>query len=513
MREKDVYFSAVAQGQPRSATLTLCPPVISKDCMSRLNPYVVLLTLIATLGGLLFGYDTAVINGAVDSLKAYFIDPRFTDLTNAAQANAANSLLGFVVSSALIGCIVGGLMGGWVSTHLGRKRGLIVAAVLFLLSALGAAAPEFPFAPIGHGGPGYMANFVVYRILGGIGVGLASMLSPMYIAEIAPPKVRGNLVAWNQFAIIFGMLVIYFVNFGISKTGSGDAWLNTIGWRYMFLSGTIPAGLFLMLLFFVPETPRYLMLKGNESGARAVLAKLVTPEEAEKEFSEIRASLREHHSGKLFSFGVLLIFIGIALSVFQQFVGINVVLYYATDIFKGMGLSTNASLFQTIIVGAVNLSFTMVAILAVDRFGRRPLQIIGALVMAVSMISLGTNFWLGGKGMVAIVCMLVYTAGFAVSWGPVTWVLLSEIFPNQIRGKAMAVAVASQWVANYLVSWTFPILDKNPYLVDHFKHGFAYWIYGAMSVLAALFMWRVVPETKGHSLEEIETVWQGVGKK
>jgi SP family xylose:H+ symportor-like MFS transporter len=479
--------------------------------MPRLNPYVVLLTLIATLGGLLFGYDTAVINGAVDSLKAYFIDPRFTDLTNSAQANAANSLLGFLVSSALIGCIVGGLIGGWVSTHLGRKRGLVVAAVLFLVSAVGAAAPEFPFAPIGHGGPGYMANFVVYRILGGIGVGLASMLSPMYIAEIAPPKVRGNLVAWNQFAIIFGMLVIYFVNFGISKTGSGDAWLNIIGWRYMFLSGTIPAGLFLLLLFFVPETPRYLMLKGNESGARAVLAKLVTPEEAEKELSEIRKSLTAHHSGRLFSFGVLLIVIGVTLSAFQQFVGINVVLYYATDIFKGMGLSTNASLFQTIIVGAVNLTFTVVAILAVDRFGRRPLQIIGALVMAVSMISLGMNFWLGGKGVIAIICMLVYTAGFAVSWGPVTWVLLSEIFPNQIRGKAMAVAVAAQWIANYLVSWTFPILDKNPYLVDHFKHGFAYWIYGLMGILAALFIWRIVPETKGHSLEEIETVWQ-VGK-
>ena len=479
--------------------------------MPRLNPHVVLLTLIATLGGLLFGYDTAVINGAVDSLKAYFIDPRFTNLNNSAQANAANSLLGFLVSSALIGCIVGGLIGGWVSTHLGRKRGLVVAAVLFLVSALGAAAPEFPFAPIGHGGPGYMANFVLYRILGGIGVGLASMLSPMYIAEIAPPKVRGNLVAWNQFAIIFGMLVIYFVNFGISKTGSGDAWLNIIGWRYMFLSGTIPAGLFLLLLFLVPETPRYLMLKGNENGARAVLAKLVTPEEAEKELSEIRNSLTAHHSGKLFSFGVLLIVIGVTLSIFQQFVGINVVLYYATDIFKGMGLSTNASLFQTIIVGAVNLTFTVVAILAVDRFGRRPLQIIGALVMAVSMISLGMNFWLGGKGVVAIICMLVYTAGFAVSWGPVTWVLLSEIFPNQIRGKAMAVAVAAQWIANYLVSWTFPILDKNPYLVDHFKHGFAYWIYGLMGILAALFMWRVVPETKGHSLEEIEAVWQ-VGK-
>src|SRR6185503_18910924 len=476
--------------------------------MSRINPYVVLLTLIATLGGLLFGYDTAVINGAVDSLKAYFIDPRFTNLANPAQANAASSLLGFVVSSALIGCIIGGLIGGIVSTRIGRKRGLIIAALLFLVSALGASAPEFPFAPIGHGGAGFMWNFVAYRIIGGIGVGLASMLSPMYIAEIAPPKVRGNLVAWNQFAIIFGMLVIYFVNFGISKSGSGDAWLNVIGWRYMFLSGAIPAILFLLLLFFVPETPRFLMLKGDEKGARAVLAKLVTKEEGEKELAEIRASLSEHHSGKMFSFGATLVVIGIMLSVFQQFVGINVVLYYATDIFKGMGMTTNASLLQTIIVGAVNLTFTTVAIFTVDRFGRRPLQIIGALIMAVAMVSLGTAFWLGGEGMLALVSMLVYTAGFAVSWGPVTWVLLSEIFPNQIRGKAMALAVAAQWVANYLVSWTFPILDKNPYLIEHFQHGFAYWIYGVMGIIAALFMWRLVPEPKGRTLEQMEALWR-----
>jgi MFS transporter, SP family, xylose:H+ symportor len=480
--------------------------------MSRINPYVLLLTLIATLGGLLFGYDTAVINGAVDSLKVYFIDPRYSDLTNPAQANAANSLLGFVVSSALIGCIIGGLVGGWVSTNIGRKRGLIIAAVFFLISAIGASAPEFPFAPIGHGGAAYMGNFVFYRILGGIGVGLASMLSPMYIAEIAPPKVRGNLVAWNQFAIIFGMLVIYFVNFGISKSGSGDAWLNVIGWRYMFLSGAIPAILFLLLLFFVPETPRFLMLKGDEKGARAVLDKLVTQEEAEKELSEIRASLSEHHSGKMFSFGATLVVIGIMLSVFQQFVGINVVLYYATDIFKGMGMTTNASLLQTIIVGGVNLTFTTVAIFTVDRFGRRPLQIIGALIMAVAMMSLGTAFWLGGEGMLALVSMLVYTAGFAVSWGPVTWVLLSEIFPNQIRGKAMALAVAMQWIANYLVSWTFPILDKNPYLVEHFKHGFAYWIYGGMSILAAFFMWKFVPETKGRTLEQMEGMWRGTAE-
>jgi MFS transporter, SP family, xylose:H+ symportor len=480
--------------------------------MSRINPYVLLLTLIATLGGLLFGYDTAVINGAVDSLKVYFIDPRYSDLTNPAQANAANSLLGFVVSSALIGCIIGGLVGGWVSTNIGRKRGLIIAALFFLISAIGASAPEFPFAPIGHGGAAYMGNFVFYRILGGIGVGLASMLSPMYIAEIAPPKVRGNLVAWNQFAIIFGMLVIYFVNFGISKSGSGDAWLNVIGWRYMFLSGAIPAILFLLLLFFVPETPRFLMLKGDEKGARAVLDKLVTQEEAEKELAEIRASLSEHHSGKMFSFGATLVVIGIMLSVFQQFVGINVVLYYATDIFKGMGMTTNASLLQTIIVGGVNLTFTTVAIFTVDRFGRRPLQIIGALIMAVAMMSLGTAFWLGGEGMLALVSMLVYTAGFAVSWGPVTWVLLSEIFPNQIRGKAMALAVAMQWIANYLVSWTFPILDKNPYLVEHFKHGFAYWIYGGMSILAAFFMWKFVPETKGRTLEQMEGMWRGTAE-
>ena len=211
---------------------------------------------------------------------------------------------------------------------------------------------------------------------------------------------------------------------------------------------------------------------------------------------------------QVLSFGGLVIFIGLMLSVFQQFVGINVVLYYATDIFQGMGMSTNASLLQTIIVGAVNLTFTVVAILTVDRFGRRPLQIIGALIMAVSMMSLGAAFWVGGKGMLALVSMLVYTAGFAVSWGPVTWVLLSEIFPNQIRGKAMALAVAAQWIANYLVSWTFPILDKNPYLISRFHHGFAYWIYGVMSIVAALFMWKMVPETKGRTLEQMEALWK-----
>ncbi len=230
------------------------------------------------------------------------------------------------------------------------------------------------------------------------------------------------------------MLVVYFVNYGISQAGHGAAWLHHIGWRYMVASGAIPALAFLLLLLFVPETPRYLMLKGDEAGAKAVLAKLAPPAEAASEFAEIRASLVEHHSGRLLSFGGLLIFIGVMLSIFQQFVGINVVLYYAPEIFKNVGFDTNASLFQTIIVGAVNLIFTVVAIVAVDRFGRKPLQIISALVMAAAMLALGTGFALQANGIVSLLCMLVYIAGFAVSWGPVVWVLLSEIFPNQIRG-------------------------------------------------------------------------------
>jgi SP family xylose:H+ symportor-like MFS transporter len=265
------------------------------------------------------------------------------------------------------------------------------------------------------------------------------------------------------------------------------------------------------LLFLVPETPRFLMLKQREPEARAVLSKLVSREETETELADIRASLAEHHSGKLFSFGVLVVFIGIMLSVFQQFVGINVVLYYAPEIFKGMGLSTNASLLQTILVGGVNLAFTAVAIVTVDRLGRKPLQIIGALVMAASMIALGADLTLHDKGAVALICMLVYIAGFAVSWGPVTWVLLSEIYPNQIRGKAMAVAVAAQWIANYGVSSTFPILKDSPYLKAQFDGGFPYFVYGVMGIAAALFMWKLVPETKGRTLEQMEALWTKPG--
>ncbi len=462
--------------------------------------YIVAITIVATLGGLLFGYDTAVISGTVGSLETFFINPL------ALSETAANSQLGFIVSSALIGCIIGGISGGLISLKLGRKNGLILAAILFFISALGSSFPEMFFRPFGEGDHTFFWHFIVYRIIGGIGVGLASMLSPMYIAEISPANSRGKLVSFNQFAIIFGMLIVYFVNYAIARQGD-DTWLNNIGWRWMFASEMIPAGLFLFLLFFVPETPRYMALKGDDKKALRVLEKINGPEIGAKVLNEIKLTLSTT-SGKLFSFGMLIVVIGVLLSAFQQFVGINVVLYYAPEIFKNMGSGTDTALLQTIIVGIINLTFTVVAILSVDKFGRKPLMIIGAVGMAFFMFALGFSFFFQQVGMGALIFMLGYVACFAVSWGPVVWVLLSEIFPNRIRGRAMAVAVAAQWISNYLVSWTFPMMNKSTFLVDTFHNGFAYWIYGVMGILAALFMWKFVPETKGKTLEEMEYLWK-----
>jgi len=523
------------------------------------SKFVIGLTLVATLGGLLFGYDTAVISGAVGSLQSFFIDSLQENTEKTAQViwqyrvtviaviliisaaisaiivkllgnkrgyiysillfifviisltyvfrnpaildeETANSIKGFTISSALVGCILGGSIGGFISRKYGRKNGLILAAILFSISAIGSSIPE----KMNFFGVENIIAFIIYRIVGGVGVGLASMLSPMYIAEIAPPSIRGKLVSWNQFAIIFGMLVVYFVNYSIALKGNAS-WLVNTGWRWMFASEAIPAFVFLILLLFIPESPRFLVMQNKESSALRLLNKLGSKENAEKVLSEIKDSLKVKDAPWL-SYGGMLIIIGILLSVFQQFVGINVVLYYAPEIFKSMGSKTDTSLLQTIIVGAVNLTFTVVAIFTVDKFGRKPLQIIGGLGMAISMFALGFTFFFQQIGFGALLFMLLYTASFAMSWGPVTWVLLSEIFPNRIRG-AMSIAVASQWIANLIISWTFPIMNDNTWLTNIFHHGFAYWIYGLMGLLAALFVWKLVPETKGKSLEEMEKLW------
>jgi MFS transporter, SP family, xylose:H+ symportor len=484
------------------------------------------LTIIAALGGLLFGYDTAVVSGATESIKQNFVGP--LNLTEGARL----SLEGFTIGGALFGCLIGGAVGGIVAHFLGRRGGLIVAGVLFFVSSLGSAWPEswlghlgsvltplinallwflnlfFEDAPYLKFGD-VITNFIGHRLFGGMGIGLASMLAPMYIAEIAPPSKRGALVTYQQIAIVSGITISYFVNYFIKKFGGdGDPnWVNVEGWRYMLACCAIPAGLFVALLFFVPETPRGLMLKGKEQKAREVLNKLSSEAEAKIVLAEIDASLKET-AGKLLSYGGLVIIVGILLSVFQQLVGINAVLYYGPQMFANMGFTGDASFAQTVIMGIVMVVFTLIATVTVDKWGRKPLLILGAIIMAVSMIALGFMFYAGSMGLAALVVVCIYIAGFSLSWGPVVWVMLAEIFPNSIRDKAMAIAVAAQWFMNWVVSVTFNIMDGNTALNAAFNHGFAYWLYGGFSVLAALFVWKFVPESKGVTLEAMQKLWK-----
>ena len=453
--------------------------------------YIVGITLVATLGGLLFGYDTAVISGTVNSLNAFLIIPN----------GLGKYALGSTVSSALIGCIIGGILSGFLSNRLGRKRTLLVAATLFFVSALGSGYPETLFFTYGKSSLGLMWMFNFYRIIGGIGVGLASAVCPMYIGEIAPAEIRGRLVSWNQFAIIFGMLVVYFVNWGIAK-GQTEAWINATGWRFMFISEAIPAGLFGLLILFVPETPRYLCMANKEENALGVLTKIMgNKAKANQILLEIKETLIEKTKAKVFSYGKVVIIVGILLSVFQQFVGINVALYYAPVIFQSMGAAKDASMMQTVVMGMINVIFTLIAIMTVDKWGRKPLLITGSIGMAVGMFAISALAFNNIIGISTLVFIILYTGSFMMSWGPICWVLISEIFPNKIRGQAVAIAVAAQWAANYLISSTYPPMME-------FSGGLTYGFYGLMSVLSAIFVWKMVPETKGKTLEDMNKLWK-----
>ena len=482
--------------------------------------YLISIVMVAVLGGLLFGYDTAVISGAEKGLQAFFLgasDFQYTDYFH-----------GFTSSSALIGCIIGSALSGMLATNLGRKKSLIIAGILFFISAYGSMNPEFLFFE--HGKPSFdlLVVFNIYRVIGGVGVGLASAICPMYIGEVAPSNIRGMLVSWNQFAIIFGQLVVYFVNFiilgehtnpvieqigqGFSKVAAGsDPWTIATGWRYMFGSEMVPAGLFAILICFVPEPPRYLVMSGHDDKAREILGRINGFANADSILHDIKNTITVK-TERLMTYGFMCIFIGIMLSVFQQAVGINAVLYYAPRIFGDMGMTD--PMVNTVVMGVVNILFTLVAVFTVEKLGRKPLLIVGSIGMAIGAFGVAVTFGNESLSLVTMLSIMVYSASFMFSWGPICWVLIAEIFPNTIRGAAVAIAVAFQWIFNFIVSSTFvPMFNMHLQPGDDFGHWFTYGLYGLICVGAALFVWRLVPETKGKTLEDMTQLWNERNKR
>ncbi|WP_051620934.1 sugar porter family MFS transporter [Paenibacillus sp. UNC451MF] len=441
--------------------------------------FVTLVSIVAALGGLLFGFDTAVVSGAIG-----FMQTRFG--LNEVQ-------VGWAVSSLIIGCIIGAASSGVLSDKFGRKKVLIAAALLFIVGSIGSAIPDT------------FTGYIIARMIGGLGIGITSTLCPLYNAEIAPAKYRGRLVALNQLATVTGIFLVYFVNSGIA--GSGDeAWNISTAWRWMFGVGAIPGFLFLVLLFFVPESPRWLIKQGRPVEALPILLKIHGEELARQEVLDIKESFKQEKDTtirQLFRPGLrIALIVGVAIAVLQQVTGINAIMYYAPEIFKQTGAGTNASLVQTILVGLINFLFTILALWLIDKVGRKALLLVGSSVMTLCLAVIGIAFHTGHtSGPLVLIFILLYVAAFAVSLGPVVWVLLSEIFPNRIRGRATAIASMALWAADYVVSQSFPPMLNSA------GPAMTFWIFGVMSLITVLFTWRVVPETKGKSLEEIESLW------
>ena len=447
--------------------------------------YILFIAFSAALGGLLFGYDTAVISGAIGNLNEYF---KLTPIET-----------GWAISSALVGCLVGAFFSDYLSDTFGRKVTMIITAILFILNSIGTALPIS------------FSMFVLFRIVGGIGVGIASMVVPMYIAEIAPPKRRGALVGNYQLAIVIGIVVVYFVNYFIALQGDANWNLNT-GWRWMFGSELIPSLLFLFFIFLIPESPRWLFQKGETNKAIAVLQKLNTTEEVAQVQLEIEKSMQQEDKNQWKHLGNPMykkaLLVGIWLSILQQLTGINAILYYAPEIFKSLGSSTDVSLLETSILGVVNLIFTLLAIKLVDKMGRKPLLFIGSLGMTVALAAVGLFIYFDALGNWVLPFLLLFMASFSISWGPIVWVLLSEIFPNKIRSLALAISVFIQWVANFLVTQIFPSLVENQWLNDHFNSAFPFYLFSVICLFSFLFVWKKVPETKNKTLEQMDTLWK-----
>ena len=446
--------------------------------------YLLFIALSAALGGLLFGYDTAVISGAIGNLTAYFhLNPIET---------------GWAISSALVGCLIGAFFSDFLSNKFGRRATMFITAILFILNSIGTALPTS------------FSMFVFFRIVGGIGVGIASMVVPMYIAEIAPPKRRGALVGNYQLAIVIGIVVVYFVNYLIALQGDAN-WNLTIGWRWMFGSELVPSLLFLLFIFFIPESPRWLIQKGHTNKALAVLHKINREEDVSQVQAEIQESFQQEDKKqwKLLVNPIFkkALFVGIGLSVLQQLTGINAILYYAPEIFKSLGSSTDVSLLETSILGVVNLIFTLLAIRWVDKMGRKPLLFIGSFGMTTALLAVGLFIHFNALGNWVLPFLLLFMASFSISWGPIVWVLLSEIFPSKIRSLALAISVFIQWVANFVVTQVFPSLVENEWLKTHFNGAFPFYLFALICLVSLLFVWKNVPETKNKSLEQMEDLW------
>jgi sugar porter (SP) family MFS transporter len=444
--------------------------------------FVVFATAVTAIGGFLFGYDTAVINGANTFLQTHF------ELEPSKDA----MLIGLATSSAILGCIPGAMSAGFVSDKFGRRRVLFFCAILYALSGILSAIPQS------------FMQFIAARLLSGIAIGVSSMICPVYIAEIAPPKFRGRLGTLFQLGIVTGIFITLFINGWIQRP-TDDAWNTTYGWRWMLAAEAVPAFVFLLLLFPIPESPKWLIQAGREAEARKILGRVGGAEYAETEIIAVNNVLRQEEGSfaELFSGSYRLpLFIALVLMFGSQFSGINAIMYYSTEIFKNATGNANAAFASSVWIGLVNLLATFVAVLLVDKAGRKPLLLIGNAIQVIALVTVGFIYSHNPHSPALLWFVILYTAAFAMAMGPLPWIICSEIFPAKLRGRAMSVSTFCIWVGCLIVAQTFP------YLLNHIGSAQTFWIYGACSAVTFAFVLLLLPETKGRSLEEIEISWR-----
>lgn len=464
------------------------------------NGKVIALAVAGAIGGFLFGFDSSVVNGAVDPIKQQF--------------GLTQTLTGLAVASALIGCAIGAVLGGRIGDRFGRIPTMVVAAVLFLISAIGAGlAPD-------------VWVLIVWRLVGGLGIGIASVVAPAYIAEISPKHLRGRLGSLQQLAITIGIFAALLSDTLFANAAGSAAshfWFGLEAWRWMFIAGAVPAVVYGVIALLLPESPRYRVLKGEDDKARAEFSRLWPDQDVDAAVKEMKDSVEKDKKEKKGTlrgerFGLRpIVWVGIILSIFQQFVGINIIFYYSTTLWQAVGFKEKDSFTVSVLTSVTNVLVTLIAIALVDRVGRRPILLVGSIGMTVSLGAMALAFSqsnvVNGQpslpgiwAPVALVAANLFVIAFGASWGPIIWVLLGEIFPNGIRGRALGVAAAAQWIANFVVTITFPPLAA-------FSLAFTYGLYALFALLSLFFVLRVVPETKGRSLEEADSLSLGRATK